>query len=111
VSGPDEVSGTHRSGVGVTADGALVYVTGPALDPLQLAQLLVRAGVVRGMQLDINPYWTVLVTYDPPVPGGLAAPSNGSKLLGATEQGPSTFFDPSWARDFVTVSARSASSA
>jgi hypothetical protein len=100
-----------RSGVGVTADGALVYAAGPALDPLQLAQLLVRAGVVRGMQLDINPYWTVFVTYDPPIPGGLAAPSNGSKLLGATEQGPSTFFDPSWARDFVTVSARSASSA
>ena len=97
-----------RSGVGVTADGALVYVTGPALDPLQLAQLLVRAGVVRGMQLDVNPYWTVFVTYDPPTPGGLAAPSNGSRLLNATEQGPSTFFDPSWARDFVTLSARSA---
>lgn len=96
-----------RSGVGVTADGALVYVTGPALDPLQLAQLLARAGVVRGMELDINPYWTVFVTYDPPTPGSLAAPSNGSKLLGATEQGPSTFFDPLWARDFVTLSARS----
>jgi len=99
-----------RSGVGVTVDGALVYAAGPALDPLQLAQLLVRAGVVRGMQLDINPHWTVFVTYDPPTPGGMAAPSNGSKLLGATEQGPSTFFDPSWARDFVTVSARSAPS-
>ncbi len=98
-----------RSGVGVTADGALVYVTGPALDPLQLAQLLVRAAVVRGMQLDINPNWTVFVTYDPSTPGGLATPSNGSKLLDATAQGPSTFFDPSWARDFVTLSARPAS--
>ncbi|HVA06820.1 MAG TPA: hypothetical protein VNG12_08780 [Acidimicrobiales bacterium] len=100
-----------RSGVGVTAEGALVYVTGPALDPLQLAQLLVGAGAVRGMQLDINPYWTVFVTYDPPVPGGLAAPYNGSKLLNATQQGPSTFFSPSWARDFVTLSARSPSPA
>lgn len=96
-----------RSGVGVTADGALVYVIGPALNPLQLARLLVRAGVTRGMQLDINPYWPTFVTYDPPTPGGLAAPSNGSKLLGATEQGPSTFFDPSWARDFITLSGRS----
>jgi len=96
-----------RSGVGVTADGALVYVAGPALDPLQLAQLLVRAAVVRGMELDINPYWTVFVTYDPPTPAGLAAPSNGSKLLDATAQGPSTFFNASWARDFVTLSARS----
>lgn len=94
-----------RSAVGVTADGALVYASGPALDPLQIAQLLVRAGVVRGMQLDINPNWPVFVTYDPPTPGGLAAPSNGSKLLPATVQGPATFFEPSWARDFVTMSA------
>ncbi len=95
-----------RSGAGITANGALVYVTGPALDPLQLAQLLVRVGVVRGMQLDINPYWTVLATYDPPVAGGLAAPSNGSKLLSSTAQGPWTFFEDWWARDFITMSAR-----
>jgi hypothetical protein len=95
-----------RSGVGVTANGALVYATGPALAPLQLAELLVRAGVVRGMQLDINPDWTVLVTYDPPVAGGLAAPSNGSKLLPSTVQGPATFFEAWWARDFIAMSAR-----
>ena len=48
------------------------------------------------------------VTYDPPIPGGLAAPSNGSQLLAATVQGPGTFFEPSWARDFITMSARPA---
>ncbi len=96
-----------RSGVGVTADGALVYVEGPALDPLQLAQLLVAAGVVRGMQLDINPDWPVLATYDPPTPGGLAAPSNGSKLVPSSVQGPWTFFEAWWARDFITMSVRS----
>ncbi|MHB8453051.1 MAG: hypothetical protein ACYDAQ_21745 [Mycobacteriales bacterium] len=95
-----------RSGVGVTADGALVYATGPGLDPLQLAQLLVRAGVVRGMQLDINPDWTVFVTYHPPTPSALAAPSNGQKLLASTVQGPWTFFEAWWTRDFVTMSAR-----
>jgi hypothetical protein len=95
-----------RSGAGVTADGALVYAAGPALDPLQLAQLLVKAGAVRGMQLDINPNWPVFVSYDPPAAGGLAAPSNGSKLLSSTAQGPSTFFQATWARDFVTMSAR-----
>jgi hypothetical protein len=97
-----------RSGVGITADGALVYAVGPALDPLQLAQLLVRAGVVRGMQLDINPSWPVFASYDPLAPRGLAAPSNGTKLLSTTEQGPWTFFEPWWARDFVTMSARQA---
>jgi hypothetical protein len=94
-----------RSGLGVTADGALVYVAGPALDPLQLAQLLVRAGAVHGMQLDINPDWPVFVTYDPPA-GGRAAAANGRKLLSGTAQGPWTFFESSWARDFITMSAR-----
>jgi hypothetical protein len=98
-----------RSGAGVTADGALVYVTGPSLSPIQLADLLVRAGVVRGMQLDINPYWDVFVTYDPPTADGPALPTNGSKLLSSTVQGPATFFDPAWARDFITLSARPAS--
>ena len=95
-----------RSGAGVTAGGALVYAAGPALDPLQLAQLLVRAGAVRGMQLDINPNWPVFVTYDPPGGHGPAAPSNGSKLVSSTRQGPQTFFTASWARDFITMSAR-----
>ena len=94
-----------RSGLGITADGALVYAAGPALDPLQLAQLLVRAGVVRGMQLDINPDWPVFASYDPAA-GRLAAPSNGRSLLTSTVQGPATFFESWWARDFITMSAR-----
>lgn len=101
------VENQWRSGAGVTADGALVYVTGPTLAPIQLAQLLVQAGVVRGMQLDINPDWTVLVTYAPTPPTAPATPTNGSKLVASTVQGPWTFFEPSWARDFVTMSARS----
>jgi hypothetical protein len=95
-----------RSGVGVTADGALVYAAGPGLSPLALARLLVRARVVEGMQLDINPDWPVFVTYRPARPDGLASPANGSKLLASTVQGPATFFDPSWPRDFITMSAR-----
>ena len=95
-----------RSGIGVTADGALVYATGPLLTPAQLAALLVHVGAVRGMELDINPSWTVLATYDPVAPGGLASPDNGTRLVPATVQGPATFFEPWWARDFVTMSAR-----
>ena len=94
-----------RSAVGVTSDGALVYAQGPGLDPLQLALLLVRARVVRGMELDINPDWPVFATYDPPSEHGLATPSDGH-LLTATVRGPDTFFDPSWARDFITMSGR-----
>jgi hypothetical protein len=96
-----------RSALGVTADGALVYAVGPALDPLQLAQLLVRAGAVRAMELDINPGWPVFASFEPATTHGLAAPSNGSSLLD-TRLGPSTFFELSYARDFVTMSARPA---
>ena len=94
-----------RSGLGVTADGALVYVVGPLLDPLQVADLLVQAGAVRGMQLDINPSWPVFASFRPATPDGLAAPSNGTRLTG-TNRGPATFFDPAYARDFITMSAR-----
>ena len=69
-----------------------------------------RAGAIRGMQLDINPYWTVFVTYDPATPNGAASPANGTKLVASTVQGPATFFDPAWARDFITMSARPAGS-
>ena len=60
------VPAVWRSGLGVTASGALVYVTGPSLEITQLAALLVRAGCVRAMTLDMNPDWTVFATYKPP---------------------------------------------
>ena len=101
------VEHTWRSGAGITAAGALVYATGPNLEPLQLAQLLVRAGAVRAMQLDVNPDWTVLATYNPATPTGAASPANGTNLVAGTVQGPWTFFEPTWARDFFTMSARS----
>jgi hypothetical protein len=100
-----EVEHQWRSGVGVTASGALAYVLGPGLAPMQLAWLLARAGVIRGMELDINPEWPVFAAYGPRAATGRAAPVNGRKLL-ATMQGPGTFFQRQWQRDFVTMSAR-----
>ena len=52
-----------RSGLGVTADGALVYVGGPGLNITDLADLLVRAGAVRAMELDINTDWVNYSSY------------------------------------------------
>ena len=43
-----------HSGIGVTANGALVYVAGPALTAKSLAESLQRAGAVRAMTFDIN---------------------------------------------------------
>ncbi len=94
-----------RSGLGETASGALVYVSGPGLDVVQLADLLVRAGAVRAMELDINPAWDTFTFYTP-APGTPASPANGSDLLPQMTGGTTRFFDPSYARDFVTMSAR-----
>ncbi len=46
-----------RSAFGVTATGAEVYVGGSALSVCTLGRILQDAGVVRGMELDINPDW------------------------------------------------------
>ncbi|TMM14943.1 MAG: hypothetical protein E6G01_11525 [Actinobacteria bacterium] len=64
-------SNVWRSAVGVDAGGNLIYAAGPALDPAGLANVLVAAGCVRAMELDINPQWVSFSTYAP-VP--LAAP-------------------------------------
>jgi hypothetical protein len=98
-----------RSGLGVTANGALVYVGGPNLNITDLANLLVRAGAVRGMELDINSDWVNFATFSPSSPNGLASASNGTDLLPLADMAgpPSRYFDTWWARDFITMSARS----
>ena len=96
-----------RSGIGVTRNGALVYVGGPSLAITSLANLLVDAGAVRGMELDINTDWVQYSTYhgakNAPVSG-----SNGASLLPGMIEAPSTYFQSWWIRDFYTMSVRSA---
>jgi hypothetical protein len=97
-----------RSGVGVTRDGALVYVGGPDLDAVDLAGLLVRAGAVRGMELDINSEWVNFATFDPSTPHGLATLYNAHDLLpSAGMAGAYRYFVSYWERDFFTLSTRS----
>jgi hypothetical protein len=96
-----------RSGVGVTADGALVYVGGPGLNITTLADLLVRAGAVRAMELDINTDWVNLATYNPSTATGAASAANGTDLLPGMVGTPARYFESWWSRDFFTMSARS----
>ncbi|MDA8297078.1 MAG: phosphodiester glycosidase family protein [Actinomycetota bacterium] len=93
-----------RSGLGITASGALVYVAG-VMNILDLARELQHAGAVRAMPLDMNPYWTVFSTYRPSAPGGAATPANGTDLLATMEQSPTRFFSPAYNRDFVALFA------
>jgi hypothetical protein len=94
-----------RSGLGVTADGALVYVGGPGLNITDLADILARAGAVRAMELDINTDWVNYSTYQPSTPTGAATSANGTELLPGMTGTPGRYFQPWWARDFITMSA------
>ncbi|HUC35503.1 MAG TPA: phosphodiester glycosidase family protein [Acidimicrobiales bacterium] len=95
-----------RSGVGVTADGALVYVGGPNLNITDLADVLARAGAIRAMELDINTDWVNFSTYAPTSATGVASSTNGSTLISDMAGGPGRYFEPWWSRDFITMSVR-----
>lgn len=95
-----------RSGVGVTADGALVYAAGPGLSVPTLADVLARAGAVRAMELDINTDWVNFTSFSPPSPAGPATAADGKNLLSTMLGQPGRYFSSSWSRDFFTVSAR-----
>ena len=94
-----------RSGLGETANGALVYVGGPGLSITDLADLLVRAGSVRAMELDINTDW-VNYSFYAPAPNQAATPANGALLLSEMTGGTDRYFQSYWSRDFFTMSAR-----
>ena len=95
-----------RSGIGVTADGALVYVAGPGLNITTLADLLVRAGAVRAMELDINPDWVNFSAYHPNSSRAPASAADGTELLSNMAGGTGRYFEPWWSRDFFTMSVR-----
>ncbi len=94
-----------RSGVGVTANGALVYVGGPGLNITDLADLLVRAGAVRAMELDINTDWVHFSSYAPVPATGAATALNGTDLLPDMVGTPGRYFESWWSRDFITMSS------
>ena len=94
-----------RSGLGVTKNGALIYVGGPSLSIADLANVLVRAGAVRAMELDINTDWVQFSAFrgplNTPINGG-----NGASLERAMAGQPSRYFVNWWTRDFYTMSLR-----
>ncbi len=92
-----------RSGVGVTANGALVYAGGPGLSVYTLAQVLAHAGAARAMELDINSAWVNFISYAQ-APGLPAATENGTKLLPGMQWSTGHSFEVS-TRDSVVMSA------
>jgi hypothetical protein len=91
-----------RSGIGITRDGRIIFVYGPALDVRTLASLLRRAGAITAMQLDINPDWMSFMYYLPENHPANPAPVN---LLPSQIQPPDRYYSVS-SRDFTAVFAR-----
>jgi hypothetical protein len=54
---------TARSALGITSAGELVWAAGENLTPNTLAHALIDAGVVRAVELDINPGWVAGFAY------------------------------------------------
>ena len=90
-----------RSALGITGNGRLVWAGGEHLTAAQLASALVGSGVIRAVELDINPEWVAGYLYGhrgghgPPAPVPVVRGQNGI---------PGAFLAP-WSRDFFTVVA------
>jgi hypothetical protein len=88
-----------RSGIGVDRRGNLLYAAADYQTVGSLAKILVHAGAVRAMELDINSYWVSFNAYAEP---GAQQPS---KLLEGMERPASRYLTPD-DRDFFAVYSR-----
>ena len=101
-TGPNNNSFVWRSGVGILADGAIVWVGGNGLSVVSLAKVFVRIGAVRAMQLEINREWVQFNTYTLTPEGKIF----GKRLLTGM-RGPDNRWLDRDTRDFVAVFGRS----
>ncbi|MBV9604559.1 MAG: hypothetical protein JO027_05610 [Solirubrobacterales bacterium] len=88
-----------RSGVGIDRRGNLIYAAANDLTVGSLARILLHAGAVRAMELDINSYWPSFITYRFP---GAGRPAN---LLAGMTRSPLRYLTPD-DRDFFAVYLR-----
>ena len=86
-----------RTGIGVDRNGDLIYAAESNATALGLADVLVRAGAVRGMELDINPDWPSFNLYA----GAQAA--SPTQFVPNPNQSPARYLTPD-DRDFFTIS-------
>lgn len=93
-----------RSAVGVDAQGGLIFVGGNGLNAKTLGDVLLRAGAVRAMELDINSQWVSYYTYEQVFPYDPNA-VRGIKLLSDMQRSEDRYLQPG-ERDFFALFAR-----
>ncbi len=86
-----------RSSLAEDGAGNLLFAASMNVLPVDLADALISAGALTGMELDINPEWVQLATAT--TPGGALAPG----IPGQNRPGDQ--YQVGWSRDFVTVLA------
>lgn len=91
-----------RSGLGIAADGKLLWAAGHDISVRALADALVAAGAVRAMELDINPRWVAGYVYRHRRRGAALEPI---PLVPGQTGIPGQFLQP-YFRDFFSVLAR-----
>jgi hypothetical protein len=89
-----------RSGVGVDRHGNLIYAAADSQTVTSLADILIRAGAVRAMELDINAEWPTFNVY--PRSGG----RDGIKIVPNSQQTARRYLSPD-DRDFFAILRRS----
>ncbi len=92
-----------RSAVGVDRHGNLIYAAADYQTVGSLAQIMIDAGAVRAMEMDINSYWPSFITYRRP---GARGPAN---LLPDMVRSPYRYLTPD-DRDFFAVYVKSGAS-
>jgi hypothetical protein len=92
-----------RSALGITSNGDLVWAGGHDLSVRALAQALAGKGVVRAMELDINPRWVAGYVYEHSQRAGVPA---AVPIVPGQTGIPGQFLTP-YFRDFFTIITRS----
>jgi hypothetical protein len=88
-----------RSAAGVDRRGNLIYAAANDQTAASIAAVMIRAGAVRAIELDINAEWPTLVTYGP---GGVG---NATKVVPNDQQPTDRYLVPD-DRDFFAVYRR-----
>jgi len=88
-----------RSGIGVDGRGNLIYAAATDQTAATLADILIHAGAVRAIELDINAEWPSLITY------GRGGVGNATKVVPNTQQSTARYLVPD-DRDFFAIYRR-----
>jgi hypothetical protein len=77
---------TWRSGLGITAQGNLIYAGGSSLLPSTLGTALKAAGAVMAMETDINPFWVRAFLYERSGNGTLTITKLDNQMQGTGQE-------------------------